>query len=248
VASEISDLLACPTCHGPLDDVGEELTCETCARSYPFVNGVPNLTLTTLAEIEPSPPGLLARAITALVAIPVVYDLLQSLAGKEATYRRLAASLEGTAGSLVLDAGAGTGNLEELLPSSASYLWLDPDPQKLAGFRRKSDATAILGDATRIPLKDDSVDWAICIGVSHHLDDRELSTMLSELRRVSREKICFLDAVVTERLMSRLLWRYDRGRHPRTATSLKRELEAHFALESSEEFTVRHRYLLALAR
>jgi hypothetical protein len=42
-----------------------------------------------------------------------------------------------------------------------------------------------------------------------------------------------------------LLWRYDRGRHPRQTSELRRELASRFRLLDDEEFTVRHTYLLA---
>jgi hypothetical protein len=79
--------------------------------------------------------------------------------------------------------------------------------------------------------------------VSHHLDDAQLGQMLDELRRVSK-RIVFLDAVLSPRRTSRLLWRYDRGRHPRQASVLRRELATRFRLLDDEEFTVRHTYLL----
>jgi hypothetical protein len=71
--------------------------------------------------------------------------------------------------------------------------------------------------------------------------------MLDELRRVTRERVVFVDAVVSPRLTSRALWRYDRGRHPRSADVLKRELEARFEVVAAEEYTILHRYLLARA-
>jgi SAM-dependent methyltransferase len=172
-----------------------------------------------------------------------VYDLVQRLAGLDAVFRRIGSALAETDGALVLDAGAGTGLVESRLPSPARYIWLDPDPQKLRGFRAKSQAPALLADATRIPLRDRSVDWVLSTFVSHHLDDAQLGQMLDELRRVS-SRIFFLDAVLSPRLRSRLLWRYDRGRHPRTAQTLRQELAARFHLVTDEEFSVHHHYLL----
>jgi SAM-dependent methyltransferase len=207
-------------------------------------DGVPNLLLGPPAEGEPQDPTLAQRALHSVVAVPFVYDLVQKLAGAQRIFERMRPILEQTGGAIVLDAGAGTGTVEALLPRSARYVWLDPDQQKLSGFRHKSEAPAVLGDATRIPFKDGSVDWAISIAVSHHLDDEELAGMLDELRRVVRKRLFFLDAVVTPAYASRLLWRYDRGRHPRSADSLRNQLATRFDIVSDEEFTVLHRYLL----
>jgi uncharacterized protein YbaR (Trm112 family) len=240
----LTELLACPSCRGELTTATDSLSCTGCGRSYAMHHGVPNLLLGPPAEAEPQDPTLAQRALHSVVAVPFVYDFVQRLAGAQRIFERMRPILEQTDGAIVLDAGAGTGTVEALLPRSARYVWLDPDPQKLNGFRHKSEAPAVLGDATRIPFKDGLVDWAISIAVSRHLDDEELAGMLDELRRVVRKRLFFLGAVVTPAYASRLLWRYDRGRHPRSADSLRKQLATRFDIVSDEEFTVLHRYLL----
>lgn len=240
----IDELLLCPSCRGELRADGGNLVCAGCGRSYARHDGTPVLLLSPPAE--QAPPGVAGRALASVVARPGVYDLVQRLAGIEAIFSKVRPTLAATADALVLDVGAGTGIVEPQLPSSARYVWLDSDPQKLRGFRAKSQAPALLADATRIPLRDASVDWALSIFVSHHLDDAQLGQMLDELRRVSK-RVFFLDPVLSPRPMSRLLWRYDRGRHPRQASVLRRELASRFRLLVDEEFTVRHTYLLLTA-
>jgi ubiquinone/menaquinone biosynthesis C-methylase UbiE len=193
------------------------------------------------------PPGLIGNALGAIVSSPVVYDLVQRLTGAEKTLARLRKILEDAAGGLVLDVGAGTGSLEAALPPATGYLCVDADPQKLDRFQAKSRSAAVLGDATNLPVRDQSVDWAICVSVSHHLDDDGFGLMLDELRRVTRERVVFLDAVTSPAWQSRLLWRYDRGRYPRSVEVLKRELSARFEIVAAEEFTLLHRYLLVSA-
>jgi SAM-dependent methyltransferase len=241
MSGAIDELLRCPACGGELNDEADGLLCAGCGRSYARVEGTPVLLLSPAAE--QAPPGLAGRALASVVARPAVYDLVQRLAGIETIFRRVRPTLAGSAGALVLDVGAGTGIVEPQLPSSARYVWLDSDPQKLQGFRTKSQAPALLADATRIPLRDASVDWALSTAVSHHLDDAQLAQMLDELRRVSK-RVFFLDAVLSPRRTSRLLWRYDRGRYPRQASVLRRELASRFHLLEDEEFTVHHTYLL----
>jgi SAM-dependent methyltransferase len=191
---------------------------------------------------------LAGRALASLAASPFVYDLVQRLAGAHKICGRIRPILDKTRDGVVLDVGAGTGNLERLLPGTAQYMWLDPDAQKLRGFRTKSTAPAVLGDATSIPLKDRSVDWVLCVGVSHHLDDGQFGQMLDELRRVARNSLFFLDGVLAPRLVSRILWRYDRGRHPRAAETLRQEIGERFDVVSEDEFTILHRYLLIVGR
>jgi len=241
------ELLACPSCGGELRAVpADSIACDGCGRSYPLLQGTPNLLLSAPTD-SATPPGLVARTLQRVVAVPAVYDTVQRLAGSRSLGLRLAEVLASADGALVLDAGAGTGSLESLLPSGARYLWLDADERKLAGFRTKSDSPAVLADATRIPLKDGSVDWAVSVGVSHHLDDAEFERSLDELRRVARDRVVFLDAVLSDAATSRVLWRYDRGRHPRTAEVLRGVLAKRFDVLDEQEFTVRHRYLLVVA-
>jgi ubiquinone/menaquinone biosynthesis C-methylase UbiE len=192
-------------------------------------------------------PGPVGYGLGAITRIPLAYDLVQRVAGAREARRRLRRVLEDATGKVVLDVGAGTGSLEEALPPGARYVWLDADPQKLNGFRTKSPSPAILGDATKLPLRDRSVDWAVSTGVSHHLDDAELGLMLDELRRVTREGVVFVDAVQSSAPGNRLLWRYDRGRHARPAAMLWRELQRRFEVVEAQEFRLLHRYLLVKA-
>ena len=239
------ELLACPFCGEELAEDRDGLVCKVCARTYPVSDGVPVL-------LPGEPPveraaGVVGRALSALVASPAVYDTVQRLAGARETRRRLRQALEDVDGATVLDVGAGTGTFETILPPRARYVWLDSDREKLAGFRARSASAAILGDATKLPLRDRSVDWAISVAVSHHLDDAELRAMLDELRRVTREGVVFVDAVLLPTPASRLLWRYDRGRNARPAATLWHELERRFEIHAAEEYRLLHRYLLVRA-
>ena len=230
-----------------MESSGEKVACSACGRAYPVTDGVPNLLLTPETTAGQTPPGPAGRLLASLVALPLVYDLVQRLAGAASLARRVRPVLANASGAVVLDAGAGTGNLEVLLTQPAAYIWLDSDAQKLSGFRAKSTAPAVLGDATRIPFADNSVDWVLSVAVSHHLDDEGFARMLEELRRVARQRLFFLDAVTSPAFTSRMLWRYDRGRYPRGANVLRRELAARFSILSAEEFTILHRYLLVTA-
>jgi SAM-dependent methyltransferase len=189
------------------------------------------------------------RLLGRVTGDPRVYNALQRLFGLEHTRRRLRPLLAEAAGRLVLDVGAGTGLVVPLLPPSARYVWLDNDPAKLHGVRStQRSLRGVLGDATRLGFRDRSVDLALCLAMSHHLADGELAAMLSELARVVRGHLVFLDAVVVPgSIRSRVLWALDRGRHPRTLPALRAALERCFDIGTCEEYAVYHRYILCIA-
>ena len=185
-----------------------------------------------------------------IVAIPFVYNLVQRLAGREEGHRRMRPYLAQTMGRTVLEVGAGTGDWAMMLPPTARYIWFDNDPQKLAGFlSRGTSAMALLGDAARMCLKDKSVNWALCIAVSHHLTDEEFRQFLRSLAKVSREGLIFLDGLRTDNSwISQLLWKYDRGANPRKLEDLRPLIEEFFEIEKEEQFAVYHRYWVCQAK
>ena len=193
---------------------------------------------------------MLARILETIVANPWVYDRVQRIAGREENYRRLIPLLRRARGELLLDTGAGTGELVRILDPSTRYLWLDNDPQKLSGFKAKGGSgLAILGDVTKIPLAPGAVHTALCVAVSHHLTDPEFEDLLSELARVCRTGLIFLDAIEEKSSwVSNFMWRYDRGSHPRTAEHLLSMLRRHFEIEDLQRYTIYHRYVLCAGK
>ena len=103
-----------------------------------------------------------------------------------------------------------------------------------------------LASGTDIPLENDAVDHALCVGVSHHLGDDELDPFLAEIARVTRRTLVFVDALKVPRVASRLLWAIDRGNHPRPLEPLRGVLERRFELERVETFAIQHVFVLAV--
>ena len=194
--------------------------------------------------------SVISEIIHSIVAKPIVYDAVQRLAGIDYLRRQLQPYIAETAGQVVLDVGAGTGLFLSAFPESTKYLWLDNDPQKLSGFRTRASShiPAILGDATRIGLKDKSVDYATCTAVAHHLTDVQLTQLVSELARVVRKKLFLLDPLDTDAWQSAVMWKYDRGSYPRTAQTLTTAIEQQFTIEHSERYAIYHRYLFLVAK
>lgn len=193
---------------------------------------------------------MLTGIVHRMVSNPWIYDGVQKLAGRDRNYRRLARHLMEASGKTLLDLGAGTGECARIVPASTTYIWLDRDPEKLRGFRGKAyQKRALLGEAAQIGLKDKSVDIAVCVAVSHHLSDAELCAAFRELARVCRLKLIFLDAVRQESsALSNLLWKYDRGSHPRHVEALRSAMAESFEISHEERYAIYHHYWLATGR
>jgi ubiquinone/menaquinone biosynthesis C-methylase UbiE len=185
-----------------------------------------------------------------IVENPLVYDAVQMLSGRRIAHRRLGEALAMASGETVLDVGAGTGSLARVLPAGAVYWALDNDPVKLRRLSAKApDARRLECSALDIELPEKAVDWTVCVAVAHHLSDEELPVMFAELARVTRRRLVFLDPLSSSRLgIASLLWRYDRGSHPRSAQTLLCELDRCFEIDLVERFRVFHEYVLCGGR
>lgn len=185
-----------------------------------------------------------------LVVSPRVYDLIQRGLGYELTARRLRAALADAGDDEVLDVGAGTGNLALLLPRSARYVALEPDPQKLARLREKLPlAQTLERSSTATGLPDGGVGWTVCVSVLHHLDDEQLSQTIPELARITRRCLIVAEPVWDPRwLPGRLLWCLDRGDHPRRPKRLLELIGERFEPVEVEHYRGAHRYLLYVGR
>jgi ubiquinone/menaquinone biosynthesis C-methylase UbiE len=185
-----------------------------------------------------------------LASNPRVYDVVQRLVGRDRMYKHITPLFAEASGKTILDVGGGTGELTRIIPPSAIYVWLDNDARKLSGLRDKfRGIRALLGNADQIALRDKSIDIGVCIAVSHHLTDTELSNTFRELARVCRLRLIFFDPIRDETSVFRkLLWRYDRGSFPRSAAELRSQIEQHFEIEFEEHYSIYHRYWICTAR
>ena len=192
--------------------------------------------------------SLARRIAAALVSRPPVYRLVQRLAGQARVAAQLRSSLpRGADAAATLDVGSAEGGFSARLAIDPVFVDIDARPL-LAMRRSRPRARAAAANASALPFPDRAFDVSLCVAVSHHLEDGELDGVLAELRRVTRSHLVFLDALRNDgRALSRLLWRFDRGPHPRTKAELEAALGRKFRLGAPEEFTVYHQYVLWVA-
>ncbi|MEW6355017.1 MAG: class I SAM-dependent methyltransferase [Planctomycetota bacterium] len=193
---------------------------------------------------------MLRALLHRIVAHPWIYNRMRIFCGVRQLLCRLRPILAGSDGQTILDVGAGTGLVASLLPKTACYLWFDNDPQKLEGFGPQGvESLAMLGDATQICLRDKSVDMALCVNMCHHLSDKQVGQLIDELSRVVRDRVILSDIIPwPSSLVSLLLWRYDRGAHPRPWQALCAALSRRFHIEHREIYATYHHYIFCVAR
>jgi SAM-dependent methyltransferase len=100
-------------------------------------------------------------------------------------YDALDAAVGGLAGRQVLDLAAGTGiATRELVRRGAHPVALEPGEPMLRALRvRSPEVPVVMAAAERIPLRDDSVDVAVCATAWHWFT---VADTVAELRRVLR--------------------------------------------------------------
>ncbi len=194
---------------------------------------------------------MLLKVLHRAVSVGWAYECSQFLAGAPLVRRRLLPLLaDCRAGNRILDVGGGTGFLQTLVPSSCTYLCLDLELPKLRSYISKSDgANPVQADATRMPVRDGSIDVVTCIAMTHHLTTPQLEQLLKESARVLRPagRFVLLDAVLAPRwLPGRVLWSLDRGAYPKSAKALHNLFADHFAVSQWESFAIYHRYILGV--
>lgn len=139
-----------------------------------------------------------------------------------------------------------------LLRTEWRYSCLDPDPQKLRGFRKKYPGDhAIEASACSVPRPDGCFDLCMMVAVSHHLTAEEFTEAVAETHRVLRPGgvLLFVDAVwQPENWRGRLLWAVDRGSYPKTGADILRVIADRLEVEHSHEWRVHHDYLLVRGR
>jgi ubiquinone/menaquinone biosynthesis C-methylase UbiE len=182
----------------------------------------------------------------------VVYDCIQTAVGANKVYSEVASRIPSEANPVILDIGGGTGTLRRFLSFKSRYICLDNEAPKLEAFRKKfPGGLGLLGDATRLPLPDGSVDTAVCTMVAHHLPEELLEAFLRECRRVLRPDGCFvfLDWLrPTTRVPSRILCALDRGAHPYREDRLRQLITNHFEIARADRFTILHEYFVMVLR
>ena len=102
----------------------------------------------------------------------------------------------------VLDVGAGSGELlrvaaEWALARARHFLGvgLELNQRSAQAILEESNSSihSVRGNALALPFRDGQFDYVICSLFTHHFVDEEVTKILSEMRRVARERVFVID-------------------------------------------------------
>jgi SAM-dependent methyltransferase len=195
------------------------------------------------------------RLVARIVSHPRVYRLQRRLLHAEKLDEQLTPLIDkavgGAAVGTIVDVGGGSGTSRSLWPPTWTYIGIDPDERAVQFGQADENTERTVGSASNLPFPDGYADAVLMKEVSHHLDDETWDKTLEEIRRILKPggTFVFLDGVWTrQRWISRLVWRFDVGRHPREAASIEADIAKHFELEDLARFAAIHHCIVLLAR
>lgn len=146
-----------------------------------------------------------------------------------------------TAGEKVLDIGCGTGEFSVFF-QNAAYTGVDIEKKYIDYAQKNHKGKFLTTDAAILPFSENAFDKILIIGVLHHIDDGQCRSVLAEARRVlnSNGRMLVMEDIrlAGEGLLTRLIHRFDLGKHIRNEQEYRTLLQRYFAVE--KEFTIQN--------
>lgn len=171
---------------------------------------------------------------------PWTYEFLQWLLA-DGQVERVGEVLRAQRPRQWLDIGCGTGRFSRL--SDGCYVGVDLSWAKVrwaSRHRIRPHRYFMVADLDQPAWKPRAFSHATIFDVIHHLDDGQLSQLLSQVRTWIREKLILADEVPRPgHPLAQLFYALDEGKHFRTWDAQVAALERDFKIERAERFISR---------
>jgi ubiquinone/menaquinone biosynthesis C-methylase UbiE len=139
---------------------------------------------------------------------PMIYDFIQRLLDNPKKKKELIKNL--IVGN-VIDIGCGTGFYSDL---TEDYIGVDNDEDLIKYCAKKwPNRHFILCDIRNLKtFNNKSFETTICIDVLHHLSDDDVKKTLSEIARITSNKVIILDTIKEQNPLCQLINTFDKGK------------------------------------
>jgi SAM-dependent methyltransferase len=176
--------------------------------------------------------------LRAILSHPATYRLVQRIFGGSATLRDFVSSfVRPQPGDRILDIGCGPAQILNCM-SGIRYVGYDPNERYISDARKSHDSAYAQFFVGRFGKEELALhqpfDIGLLLGVLHHLDDKEASALLGNMRCAIRTggRLVTLENVFIDRQnpIARKLIELDRGKNVRTASEYRALVGRHFGL------------------
>jgi ubiquinone/menaquinone biosynthesis C-methylase UbiE len=181
--------------------------------------------------------------LRAVLDVPALFHGVRFLlVGRQTQTRELLRRyLDVRPGERVLDVCCGVGEFAGDV--DGDYTGIDLNPRFVEAARHRYAGSPgrrfCVMDATRMEFPDQCFDKCLFVNGLHHFSDSDAVRVLSEIRRVTRERVVIVDADGTPRgLVRRILLASDRGDWMRTPASLQQLVGSVLPIRRSVSFRV----------
>jgi len=176
------------------------------------------------------------KFISELLRFPALYERFSSLVGRDQSWQFLCSKhFQVKPGERILDIGCGTGKLLHRIQGSFDYFGLDISHRYLSfaskRFKGRGKFVVMSVDACAFRATA-NFDWAVAIGVLHHLDDKQVIALLEFARESLRPNGSFMSIDGCHRSnqsrLARFLLDHDRGKYVRNEVEYDRLISSVF--------------------
>ena len=183
---------------------------------------------------------MLNKLISILADNPTLFNFLRRILENNFKNQKKIISRfsSGGAGKNILDIGCGTGEFSVFF-SSRDYTGIDIEKKYIDYANNNYKGKFIVADAGRLPFPDRSFDSIFIGSFLHHLSDEECLRVFKEARRALKPdgKMLVIGANAGAGcFLTRLMYRFDRGKFIRTGEEYRRLLTAQFAVKDDFVF------------
>ena len=166
---------------------------------------------------------------------PKIFDFIRSLLMGGFTKISKEVSKYVTKEDSVLDVCCGSGKFSSI--HSKDYCGIDLCDSFISYARKKYKKTFIVKDVCKMDI-DNKFDIILFICSLHHFSNNQTNEIFNKLNQLANKKILVVDIIPPSRwnLLSRCLYRLDRGKWIRTLEEQQTLLKKHFIIKSKKNF------------